>query len=184
MSPLERFEQLVRDHQDAVYTVALRLLAREADALDVVQTTFLRAWQRISVVSAHPAPRAWLRMVAANLSLNHLQRYRSRWRLFSEMTPDDAASPDESAPAREAAQDACLEAAVAEITSERLARLRDALLALPDSLRVPLVLHVYEDLSYRDIADRLGVSMGKVKTDIHRAKAALRTRFASDEERA
>jgi RNA polymerase sigma-70 factor (ECF subfamily) len=53
-------------------------------------------------------------------------------------------------------------------------RLEAALLALPDHQRVPLVLYHFEDTSYQDIAAALGVSMAKVRSDIHRGRAALR----------
>jgi RNA polymerase sigma-70 factor (ECF subfamily) len=58
---------------------------------------------------------------------------------------------------------------------EALAR---ALEHLPDHQRVPLVLYHYEDKSYQDIATLLGVSLGKIKTDIHRGREALRQHVA------
>ena len=53
-------------------------------------------------------------------------------------------------------------------------QLEEALRRLPDHQRVPLVLFHFEDASYQDIAETLGVSLGKVKTDIHRGREALR----------
>jgi len=58
--------------------------------------------------------------------------------------------------------------------------LEEALRRLPDHQRVPLVLFHFEDMSYQDIADALGVSMGKVKTDIHRGREALRRQLTTD----
>jgi RNA polymerase sigma-70 factor (ECF subfamily) len=58
--------------------------------------------------------------------------------------------------------------------AEQLRRLEQALLALPDHQRVPLVLFHFEDLSYQEIATMLGASLGKVKSDIHRGRLALR----------
>ena len=64
--------------------------------------------------------------------------------------------------------------------SERQARLERALRELPDHQRVPLVLFHFEELSYQDIAHTLGVSLGKVKTDIHRGREALRLRLGTE----
>jgi len=58
-------------------------------------------------------------------------------------------------------------------------QLEHAIRKLPDHQRVPLVLFHFEEASYQDIANTLGVSLGKVKTDIHRGRAALR-RLLSD----
>ena len=51
---------------------------------------------------------------------------------------------------------------------------------LPDHQRVPLVLFHFEEMSYQEIADALGVSLGKVKTDIHRGREALETQLPTD----
>ncbi|HAH07561.1 MAG TPA: hypothetical protein DCM05_13755 [Elusimicrobia bacterium] len=156
MNATEGFERFVREHQDMVYTTALRLLGQESEAEDAAQDAFLKAFERFEAVSAMENPGGWLRTVTTNLCLNHLGRHRRRWSLFSELEEGF----EEGLPA-----------------AEGLSRQNDlerALLALPDHQRVPLVLFHFESLSYEDIAGRLGVSLGKVKTDIFRGRAALR----------
>jgi RNA polymerase sigma-70 factor, ECF subfamily len=162
----DRFEAFVREYQDMVYGVALRLLARQADAEDVAQTVFLRAFERFDEIQAHPAVAGWLKTVTTNLCLNHLSRYRSRWRLFSELDggehqPFEVPDPD------------------ADITADldqahRAARVEQALRRLPVHQRVPLVLFHFEQQSYEEIAQLLNVSASKVKTDLHRGRLALR----------
>lgn len=154
------FEDFIARYQDMVYGTAVRLLGREAEAEDVAQDVFLKAFQRFDELKDSPTAPGWLKTVATNLSLNQLSRHRSRWTLFSELEAEgETFDPAEAeAPAPEASDEA-LEAAVA---------------ALPDHQRVPLVLFHFEDLSYDQIAERLGVSVPKVKTDIFRARAALR----------
>ena len=107
-----------------------------------------------------------LKVVTTNLCLNHLERYRARWRFFSEMGAADAQAFD--VPGADAAPDAALDRA------ERDAQLEQALRQLPPHQRVPLVLFHFEQQSYDDIARLLGVSIGKVKTDMHRGRLALR----------
>ena len=104
----------------------------------------------------------------ADVCLNHLARYRSRWRFFSEMAEEGRADYGEAIasdllPIVEQLERADLTAA-----------LEQAVRALPDHQRGPLVLFHFDGASYQDIADTLGVSLGKVKTDIHRGRETLR----------
>ena len=175
--PPSQFEAFVVAHQNMVFATAVRLLGRPADAEDVAQTVFLKAWERFDELSVSPSAPGWLRTVATNLSLNHLTRHRRRWQLFSEMgregeeadmNPVEMLKSTDESPAESierVERDAGLEAAVRQ---------------LPDAQRVPLVLFHFEELSYQDIAAKLGVSLGKVKTDIHRGRLALRGYLSDD----
>ena len=173
MSDLSRFEALVTEYQDMVFAVAVRLLGNAAEAEDVSQTVFLKVFQRFDELASSPALAGWLKKVTTNACLNHLARYRSRWRFFSELSREDD-HPGRPMPALDA-----LAASVPSIEdevmqAERQDRLEQALQALPDHQRVPLVLFHFEDLGYQEIADLTGVSLAKVKTDIHRGREALR----------
>jgi RNA polymerase sigma-70 factor (ECF subfamily) len=168
MTDADQFEAFVRSYQDMVFATAVRLLGNPAEAEDVAQDVFLKAFQRFHEIGASPAAAGWLRTVTKNACLNHLSRYRARWRFFSEMgqTPAD---PGPELPSRPAdAPDELLDEAARHEALER------ALRALPDHQRVPLVLFHFEGSSYQEIAGALGVSVGKVKTDIHRGREALR----------
>lgn len=178
MSDPIQFEVFMRNYQNMVFTTAYRLLGSQADAEDIAQETFLRAWRHFPELEHSPAAPGWLRTVARNLSLNHLSRYRARWRFFSELAPstdDDrpdfaanlTADPDSQAPTEE---------------SDRRQLLEAALNRLPAAQRVPLVLYHFEQLSYEEIAQRLGISLGKLKTDIHRGRETLRRRLALNPE--
>jgi RNA polymerase sigma-70 factor (ECF subfamily) len=170
MTDARGFEAFVREYQDLVFGTAARLLGSSAEAEDVAQTVFLRAFERFAEIEASPARAGWLKTVTTNLCLNHLTRYRARWQFFSEL---DAAD--------EGSQRAFVESLAAPDTGhdepgldERERALERALRRLPDHQRVPLVLFHFEDRSYQDIATMLGVSLGKVKTDIHRGREALK----------
>lgn len=171
MTDADRFEAFVRKYQDLVFATAVRLLGNTAEAEDVAQTVFLRAFQRFDEIGSSPAAAGWLRTVARNVCLNHLSRYRARWRLFSELAPEESgASRAGDEPVFEAPGSPA--AAIEEAEERR--RLEQALGELPDHQRVPLVLFHFEDLSYQEIAAALGVAVSKVKTDIHRGRQALR----------
>ena len=165
---MTRFEAFVREYQDMVFATAVRLLGREADAEDVAQTVFMRAFERFDDLDGNPAAPGWLKTVAVNLCLNHLSRYRARWRFFSEMEGGDDMPR--------------LEARIARMTSasedlervEMQERLERALRKLPDHQRVPIVLFHFEEMTYQAIAESLGISLAKVKSDIHRGRDALK----------
>jgi RNA polymerase sigma-70 factor (ECF subfamily) len=162
-----RFEAFVREYQGLVFATATRLLGGSAEAEDVAQTVFLKAFERFEDIRANPAVAGWLRTVTTNLCLNHLTRYRARWQFFSELDDPEGGAPfAESIPATAPRTDG------GEVEA-RAARLERALAALPDHQRVPIVLFHFEERSYQEIAALLGVSLGKVKTDIHRGRLGL-----------
>jgi RNA polymerase sigma-70 factor (ECF subfamily) len=160
----------MRKYQDMVFTTSARLVRNDAQAEDISQEVFIKAYENFEMLSASPAAGGWLKTVATNLSLNHLQRYRNRWRFFSEIGGGPDSKGEDSPGIEFAAPDTFFEGVDAE---ERRAWVEEALGKLPDHQRIPLVLYHFEDISYDEIARRLGVSLAKVKTDILRARAAL-----------
>ncbi|HXW05768.1 MAG TPA: sigma-70 family RNA polymerase sigma factor [Vicinamibacterales bacterium] len=176
MTDARLFEAFVRRYQDMVFATAVRMLGSHADAEDVAQTVFLRAFQRFARIGSSPAAAGWLKAVTRNECLNHLSRYRARWRFFSELS--DARS-DDPVPALADARAGSFRSALDDAARHRA--LEEAIRQLPEHQRVPLVLFHFEELSYQEIADTLHVSLGKVKTDIHRAREALRTVLSADD---
>jgi RNA polymerase sigma-70 factor (ECF subfamily) len=177
MTDVQRFEAFVLSHQDMVFATAVRLLGRAAEAEDISQTAFLKAWERFDALRDNPAAGGWLKTVTTNLCLNHLSRYRSRWRFFSELArAGDAGGETQEFGAGIASPES--PADDVERADER-ARLARALLALPAHQRVPIVLFHFDQWSYEQIATRLRVSVGKIKTDIHRGRLALKAVLGS-----
>lgn len=166
------FEDFMRSYQGMVYSTAYRLLANNAEAEDVAQEVFLRAFDHFDDLSTSVTAGGWLKTVTRNLCINHLQRYRARWRFFSEMAPDDGDRGERvwDVPV----EDTTVMDASAVDRRELLER---ALETLPVGQRVPLVLYHFEDLSYEEIAARLKISLSKLKTDIHRGRETLRKKL-------
>lgn len=162
----------MRSYQNMVYSTAFRLLVNAAEAQDVAQEVFLRAYPRFAELRLSPTAGGWLKTVTRNLCLNHLTRYRARWRFFSEIAPDDS-DHDERAWDVPVQETTVIEAAAVD----RRELLELALAKLPASQRVPIVLYHFEDLSYEEIAARLKISLSKLKTDIHRGREALRRKL-------
>lgn len=168
--PPADFTTFMRAYQDMVFSTAARLTGNEAQAEDISQEVFLKAHAHFDNLRTSPTAGGWLKTVATNLSLNHLSRYRNRWKFFSEFKRDDTAAESEAPEVDFAAPDTFFSGVDAE---ERRAWVERALDELPAHQRIPLVLYHFEDMPYDEIAKKLGVSLAKVKTDILRARAAL-----------
>jgi len=170
-----QFEAFMQQYQNMVYSTAYRLLGNAADAQDIAQEAFLKAYTHFADLRDNPAAPGWLKTVTRNLALNHLTRYRNRWRCFSDFDREDRDRPDFAATlAGPEVADRDAE------TADQRSLIDAALDRLPAAQRVPLVLYHFEDLTYDEIAKRLRVSLGKVKTDIHRGREALRRRLTLD----
>jgi RNA polymerase sigma-70 factor (ECF subfamily) len=153
----------MRAYQDMVFSTAARLTGNDAQAEDIAQETFVRAYEHFAHLRLSPTAGGWLKTVSTNLALNHLTRHVKRWRFF-----EDSAAAELDIPV----PDTLLEDLGAE---ERRALVDAALQRLPPHQRAAVVLYHFEDFSYEEISARLHVSLAKVKTDIRRARATLLT---------
>lgn len=170
MTDPAQFEPFLRAYQDMVFTMALRLLGNEAEAEDVSQEVFLKAWSHFPSILGSASVGGWLKTVTRNLCLNHLQRHRARWTAFSDLSGPDGEPVPMDIPMAETQTPTVMSAEQRHLLEAALAR-------LPDHQRVPLVLYHFEDLDYAEIARALGVSIPKVKTDLFRGREALRKKL-------
>jgi RNA polymerase sigma-70 factor (ECF subfamily) len=101
MTDTNQFEAFMKAYQNMVFSTAVRLLGNPVEAEDVSQEVFLKAFERFADLSQSPTVGGWLKTVTTNLCLNHLTRYRARWRFFSEIfhsEDNDDATPEIPAP--------------------------------------------------------------------------------------
>ena len=156
MAEEEEFEMFIRSYQNMVFSVSARILGNLTDAEDITQEVFHQSLRPLQRIANSATVGGWLKTVATNLSINHLNRYRARWRFFSEQTePIEIAVEDEP-------------------ESDRKEALELAIRKLPDAQRVPLVLFHFQEMSYEEIAAKLQISLAKVKSDIHRGRETLK----------
>jgi RNA polymerase sigma-70 factor, ECF subfamily len=159
----------MRAYQDMVFSTAARLAGNDTQAEDIAQEVFLKAYEQFAQLRTSPTVGGWLKTVTTNLTLNYLTRHRRRWRLFSELTEDGSQSADTPGAEWEVEDTLLMDLGV----EQRRLLVDEALRRLPQHQRLPLVLYHFEDMQYQDIAEKLGVSLAKVKTDIRRGRAAL-----------
>ena len=171
MTDIEHFEVFMRNYQDMVYSTAVRLLGNETDAQDIAQTVFLKAYDFFGSLAQSKTAGGWLKTVTTNLCLNHLTRYRARWRFFSELRRDeDDADFLESVPAPDT-----MTPDLDESDDRRL--LETALHKLPEAQRMAIVLRRYDDISYEEIGEILDLSVPAVKSVLFRARTELREKL-------
>jgi RNA polymerase sigma-70 factor (ECF subfamily) len=163
----------MRAYQDMVFSTAARITGRDGPAEDIAQQVFLKAYENFAQLRTSPAAGGWLKTVARNLALNHATRYRRRWRFFSEMRSDDDDDDTQFEIAQPDGDSVDLDA------DTRRSVVAAALSKLPDHRRLPLVLYHFEEMSYEEIAQQLGVSLAKVKIDILRARTAMAKHLAA-----
>lgn len=158
------FEEIVKRYERRVYGIALRIVRRHEVADDVAQEAFMRAHQALSTFDLGRPFGPWICRIAANLAINHVRSPEAR------ETPLPEGHAETAAPGR-GALDLVLEREAREV-------LERALLALPAEQRAVFALRTFEELSYREIADALGISIGTVMSRLSRARERLRESLA------
>ncbi len=166
------FEEMVRAHERFLWGLCYRMTGNAADADDLVQETFVRAWKQPPARTDEPW-RPWLARVAMNLSRDLLRRrkrrqYEGPW-LPSPIETGDEAAPPSYEPVDEHGNPA---ARYDMLESVSIAFLL-ALEALTPSQRAVLLLRDVFDYSVKETADALGMSESSVKTTHHRARRAM-----------
>src|SRR5258708_2638482 len=84
MAEVQEFETFVRNYQNMVFSVAARIVGNPIDAQDISQEVFIKAYAPFDELNQSGTVGGWLKTVSTNLSINHVNRYRARWRIFSE----------------------------------------------------------------------------------------------------
>jgi RNA polymerase sigma-70 factor (ECF subfamily) len=150
------FEELVLRYQRPVYNAALRMLHERQDALDVAQTTFMKAFEHLA--SYDPSHRfySWIYRIAVNETLNALGSRKPAAKINDE-EPDETPGPER------------------QLEGEQASRaLEDALMRITPELRSVVILRHVMHLSYQDMADILQLPPKTVKSRLYSARQLLR----------
>jgi RNA polymerase sigma-70 factor (ECF subfamily) len=165
--------ELMDRHAEKLFNYLIRSLQDENDAADLAQETFVRVYQNRSKFNPTQKFTTWLYAIASNL-VRDRYRWRSRHPQVSLDAENDqtAASLKDILPNVHEAPDQNLQ------TEERADAVRKAVASLPEELRLPLILSVYEELPQAEIAAIVNCSVKAVETRIYRAKQILRAGLA------
>jgi RNA polymerase sigma-70 factor (ECF subfamily) len=150
------FEEIVRRHQAAVYRVGLRMLGSRADAEDVTQETFVRAWRGLGRFHAQNALSTWLYRIVTRRCLDTIAARRT-----TDQLEEASVDPTARDPAAVVEQQARMEAVVRAVSD------------LPADQRAALVLREFEGLSYAELSEVLDITIASVKGRLHRARLTI-----------
>ncbi len=154
------YEELVRRYERLVGRVIYPYAGRDAAVEDLVQETFLRAYDRLDTFNPEYRFKTWLLAIANNLGIDTLRRRRDVVEFNPELHAPLTRGP---------------EAAAAE--AERARSVRDAVMTLPETYSVPLVLRYAEGLTYAEIAEVLSITVPALKSRLFRARNMLAERL-------
>ena len=168
--PADRFADQVLPYQPQLHSAALRLTGNRADAEDLVQETFAKAFAGFGTFEQGTNLRAWLHRIQANAFYGTCRARRRRPQEF----PLDAVEP--SSPERTSVASSAEDAALARMPDPELKR---ALRELPARLATTVYLADAEGYSYAEIARITGVPIGTVMSRLHRARKRLRATLAA-----
>jgi RNA polymerase sigma-70 factor, ECF subfamily len=167
---VKALDELFRRHREAAYGIAYRLVGNREDALDVVQEAFIHVMRGAQAFRGQSSFRTWLYRIVTHAALD----YR-RWR--SLRTAESLDTETSAEPAAGATQRTPLD----EATERDLRRsIEKALANVSEKNRAALVLFALEGMTYREIADVLGISVGTVMSRIFNARQRLRELLASE----
>ncbi|HYP16500.1 MAG TPA: sigma-70 family RNA polymerase sigma factor [Opitutus sp.] len=164
--------RLIARWQRPLLSYAYRYVQNSADAHDLVAGVFVRFYQQRTKLRADTNVSAWLFTALTNLCHNH-----HRWKRRHPTVPLDSPAHSDRGPAAPTAPELASELpgpGSALVEDEQQAAVRAAIAELPHDLRVAVLLHHYQDLSYREIAQIAGCSERGVETRLYRARQQLR----------
>ena len=160
---LGAFEELVRRHQQGLFSYLYRMCRNSSDAEEMAQAAMVRAWEKLAGFRGASSFKTWLYRIGTNLCFNLRTRRKPTEELDETMAAPDAERPE-----------AAFRQKVREETVHR------ALALLPDDQRAALVLSVYQDMSYKEIAETMGKTLRAVDSLLFRAKTNVRKALAED----
>ncbi|HEX6885694.1 MAG TPA: sigma-70 family RNA polymerase sigma factor [Planctomycetota bacterium] len=164
------FQLLVERYQERLFGLARHYTKSAVEVEDIVQDSFLKAYRRLGTFQRQSSFSTWLYRIAVNTALDFLKRSgRSPVQVVED--PELTAAPQRA----QAGSGMAVAAPDANLARQEVARITaEVLEELPEIFRTVLVLREFEDLSYQEMADVLGISIGTVESRLFRARARFK----------
>lgn len=161
------FGDLIRLYSEPLYRQIRRIVQNHDDANDLLQNTFMKAWQNVENFRGDAKLLTWLYKIAINESLSHLEKERKRLGLSIDDEESHLINLIE---------------ADKDIDGDALAlKLREAIAQLPEKQRLVFNMRYYDDMKYEQMSEILGTSVGALKTSYHLAVKKIEKFFSDDD---
>jgi RNA polymerase sigma-70 factor (ECF subfamily) len=164
---LQAFELLVLKYQKQLYYIANGIVKNQQAAEDVVQDAFIKAYEKLDTLKNQSGFYAWIKRIVINMSLNHYDK--NKW-LVDVSTDDGEYDFFDTVAVDDNPEDKALK-------DELKGYIKLFVDALPDKLRLVLVLREVDDLSYEEISDMLNIPVGTVRSRLFNARQILKDRL-------
>jgi RNA polymerase sigma-70 factor (ECF subfamily) len=174
MADQARFAEQAMEHMPALYTAALRMTRNPADAEDLVQETYLKAYRSFGSYTEGTNLKAWLYRILTNTYINSYRAAKRRPEVSDVEDVEDLYLYHRLSPEHGIGRSA-EEEALAGFTDEEV---KEAIEALPEAFRIAVLLADVEGFSYKEIAEITEVPIGTVMSRIHRGRRALQKTLA------
>ena len=161
------FEELVGRHRDKIYARAYSVVRNEEEAIDLSQEAWVKAWQRLKQFHGDSSFSTWITRIAINLCLDHLRRRKRQPTDSLDSINEESGGVERYMPAVTVNPTERLE------RQELRARIDAAMDKLSDAHRTVLVLHEFEQMEYKKIAEAMGCSIGTVMSRLFYARRKL-----------
>ena len=166
------FRRLVEKNQDRIVNTCFGFLQNQQDAEDIAQNVFIEAYQSINKFRGESKISTWLYRIAVNKSLNYI-KIQKRRRVIQSLEAIVMDHREKEIPAVTDTPESGLE------KTERLALLRKAMQSLPNNQKIAITLNKYEELSYQEVANIMGLSLSAVTALINRGKVNLQKKISN-----
>lgn len=164
---MEAFEELVFRHRDKIYARALMMLRNEDEAQDLSQEAWVKGWQRLHQFQGESSFATWMTRIVINLCLDQIRRQKKAKVESFEQIEEDQGGVERQLPVETINPTEGLE------KDELRKRIDEAMTKLTEAHRTVLVLHEFEGLEYKEIAKRIGISIGTVMSRLFYARRRL-----------
>jgi len=166
------FEELVARHRDKIYARAYSMMRNEDDALDLSQEAWVKGWQRLVQFQGDSSFVTWMTRIVINLCLDQLRKQKRQRAESIEVLEEESGGVERFMPVMTPNPSAGLE------RTELRRRIDRAMSQLSKEHRTVLVLHEFEELEYKEIARRMGCSIGTVMSRLFYARRRMASLLA------
>lgn len=167
------FEVLFAKYRDYVYNISYQMVGNPDDASDLTQETFFRVWRALPHFQGNSQFSTWLYRITVNACISELRK--------RPKTPPISIEDEDNLVPLHGTED---QRSAEQSFMRRLAQehVRDLVHTLPADYKTVIVLRHFQDLSYQEIADIMGCSVGAIKIKLHRARKMFRSRYETNQQ--